>query len=54
MMTLAFRRVPIQRWQGHSDVTITLRYIAVADMRSEKTRSQVNGTFAGWAFGGAA
>ncbi|MGC2635843.1 MAG: site-specific integrase [Acidobacteriaceae bacterium] len=37
----------IQRWLGHSDLATTLRYLAIADMRSEKTRTQVNATFAG-------
>ena len=36
----------IQRWLGHSDLATTLRYIAIADLRSERTRSQVNATFA--------
>jgi integrase/recombinase XerD len=43
----------IQRWLGHSDLATTLRYLAIADMRSERTRSQVNATFAGLAIGGA-
>ena len=37
----------IQRWLGHSDLATTLRYLAIADIRSERTRSQVNATFAG-------
>lgn len=37
----------IQRWLGHSDLATTLRYLAIADARSEQTRSQVNATFAG-------
>ncbi len=37
----------IQRWLGHADLATTLRYLAVADMRSERTRSQVNASFAG-------
>jgi integrase/recombinase XerD len=36
----------IQRWLGHSDLVTTLRYLAAADIRSEKTRQQVNTTFA--------
>jgi integrase len=36
----------IQRWLGHSDLATTLRYLAIADVRSEWTRSQVNATFA--------
>jgi integrase len=36
----------IQRWLGHSDLRTTLRYLAIADVRSERTRSQVNATFA--------
>jgi integrase len=36
----------IQRWLGHSDLATTLRYVAVADLHSERTRSQVNATFA--------
>ena len=37
----------IQRWLGHSDLATTLRYLAIADLRSERTRNQVNATFAG-------
>jgi integrase/recombinase XerD len=37
----------IQRWLGHSDLATTLRYLAIADLRSERTRQQVNATFAG-------
>ncbi len=36
----------IQRWLGHSDLATTLRYIEVADNRSEKTRAKVNASFA--------
>lgn len=36
----------IQRWLGHSDLATTLRYLAIADMRSERTRGQVNASFA--------
>lgn len=41
----------IQRWLGHSDLATTLRYLAIADLRSEKTRQQVNATFAGLGVG---
>ena len=44
----------VQRWLGHSDLATTLRYLAVADIRSERTRSQVNGTFAALSLGGPA
>jgi integrase len=44
----------IQRWLGHSDLATTLRYLAVADLRSERTRSQVNASFAAFNAGGAA
>lgn len=37
----------IQRWLRHSSLEITLRYLAGADDKSEKTRSRVNNTFAG-------
>jgi integrase len=37
----------IQMWLGHSDLETTLRYLADAELGSEKTRSQVNGSFAG-------
>jgi integrase/recombinase XerD len=43
----------IQRWLGHSELPTTLRYLARAEMRSERTRSQGNATFAGLAIGGA-
>ena len=36
----------IQRWLGHSDLATTLRYVAIADLHSERTRNQVNATFA--------
>jgi integrase/recombinase XerD len=36
----------IQRWLGHSDLATTLRYVAISDLRSERTRAQVNATFA--------
>lgn len=41
----------IQRWLGHSDLATTLRYLAVADLRSDRTRQQVNSTFAGLTLG---
>jgi integrase len=44
----------IQRWLGHSDLTTTLRYLAAADLRSERTRNQVNTSFACLAMSGAA
>jgi len=37
----------IQDWLGHSDLATTLNYLAVADLKSERTRKQVNGTFSG-------
>ncbi len=37
----------LQAWLGHSDLETTLRYLAVADMRSERTREMVNASFAG-------
>jgi integrase len=36
----------LQAWLGHSDLETTLAYLKVADMRSERTREQVNGSFA--------
>ena len=36
----------LQAWLGHSSLDTTLRYLKVADLRSEKIRSQVNRTFA--------
>jgi len=44
----------IQTWLGHSDLATTLRYLAVADLRSARTRSQVNGSFAALLSGGPA
>ncbi len=35
----------IQAWLGHEDLATTLRYIAISDRRSPKTRERVNGTF---------
>jgi integrase/recombinase XerD len=39
----------IQRWLRHSDLETTLRYLAGSDDTSERTRQQVNATFAGLA-----
>jgi integrase/recombinase XerD len=36
----------IQMWLGHSDLETTLRYLADAELGSERTRNQVNGSFA--------
>jgi len=36
----------LQAWLGHSSLDTTLRYLKVADLRSEKIRSQVDRTFA--------
>ena len=36
----------LQAWLGHSDLETTLAYLKVADIRSERTREQVNNTFA--------
>jgi integrase len=36
----------LQAWLGHSDLETTLAYLQVADMRSARTRGQVNNTFA--------
>lgn len=36
----------IQTWLGHSDLATTLRYLAVAELRSMRTRIQVNNSFA--------
>ena len=36
----------IQAWLGHESLETTLRYLADAELGSEKTRTQVNGTFA--------
>lgn len=38
----------IQRWLRHSSLDTTLRYLAGSDDRNEKTRLQVNSTFAGF------
>jgi integrase/recombinase XerD len=42
----------IQKWLGHSDLATTLRYLSVADLRSERTRTQVNHSFAALGVGG--
>lgn len=44
----------IQRWLGHTDLSTTLRYLAIADLRSERTRNQVNASFAALSVGGVA
>ena len=36
----------IQGWLGHESLETTLRYLADAELGSEKTRTQVNGSFA--------
>ncbi len=36
----------IQAWLGHESLDTTLRYLADAELGSEKTRAQVNGSFA--------
>jgi len=36
----------IQQWLGHSDLSTTLRYLAISDDRSERTRKRVNASFA--------
>jgi integrase/recombinase XerD len=35
----------LQAWLGHSSLDTTLRYLKVADLRSERIRSQVDKTF---------
>lgn len=37
----------LQAWLGHSSLDTTLRYLRVADLRSNRIRSQVERTFAG-------
>ena len=44
----------ISRWLRHSDLETTLRYLAASDDKSEKTRAQVNNTFAAFATTGGA
>jgi integrase len=44
----------LQAWLGHSSLETTLAYLKVADVRSERTRAQVNNTFAQFAQPGAA
>ncbi len=44
----------IQHWLGHSDLSTTLRYLSVADLHSDRTRNQVNSSFAAFAGGGVA
>ena len=36
----------LQAWLGHSNLETTLRYLRVADLRSDRIRSQVDATFA--------
>jgi integrase/recombinase XerD len=36
----------LQAWLGNGDLETTLRYLAVADVKSQRTREQVNATFA--------
>jgi integrase/recombinase XerD len=36
----------LQAWLGHEDLETTLDYLEIADMRSARTRGQVNNTFA--------
>jgi Phage integrase family len=36
----------LQAWLGHSSLDATLAYLKVADVRSERTRAQVNHIFA--------
>jgi integrase len=36
----------LQAWLGHSNLETTLRYLRVADLRSDRIRSQVDRTFA--------
>jgi integrase/recombinase XerD len=36
----------LQKWLGHSSLETTLAYLEAADVRSERTRTQVNSSFA--------
>ena len=36
----------LRLWLGHSDLSTSLRYLAAANLRSERTRTQVNSSFA--------
>ncbi|MGZ4824796.1 MAG: tyrosine-type recombinase/integrase, partial [Terriglobales bacterium] len=36
----------LQAWLGHSDLETTLAYLQIADVRSDRTREQVNNSFA--------
>jgi site-specific recombinase XerD len=36
----------LQKWLGHSSLETTLAYLEAADIRSERTREQVNNSFA--------
>lgn len=38
----------LQKWLGHSSLETTLAYLEAADVRSERTREQVNKSFAVW------
>lgn len=44
----------LRLWLGHSDLATTLQYLAAANLRSERTRNQVNSSFAFFNAGGAA
>jgi integrase/recombinase XerD len=44
----------LQKWLGHANLGTTTRYTAVADLRSERTRTQVNTSLAMLQIGGAA
>lgn len=37
----------LQKWLGHKSLETTLRYLGIADARSERTREQVNKSFKG-------
>jgi integrase len=36
----------LQKWLGHASLETTLAYLEAADIRSERTREQVNNSFA--------